>query len=312
MAVTTPAAARRERFTVDLRRFRALVDFSLGLLTLIIFSGAAVRLTGSGLGCPDWPSCHGEVVPTLDTPTAIEFGNRVISAALGIPCLLVGILAFRLRPFRRDLVRPALMLPAGVLAQGILGGLTVIFDLHWQLVIAHYLLSMLLLIAAAMLAWRVRRPADAPAPEHPRRLVQAVRGLVIYGGVIIVLGTLATAAGPHAGGDATDDVVQRLTAVGLTTMIKIHGHAATWMAILAIGVWIYARRAGASGTLQRCLTVSCLLIAAQGAAGLIQYHYELPASIVWGHASLAAVLWLGFLFSWFAAGRPKRMGPARD
>jgi cytochrome c oxidase assembly protein subunit 15 len=301
--MAAPAAARDERYTVTPETFRKIVDATLALFVLIVASGAAVRLTGSGLGCPDWPSCHGRVVPTLDTPTAIEYGNRLISGLIGVPSLAMAVLVFRLRPFRRDLVVPALALPAGVGAQGILGGLTVIFDLHWQLVIAHYLLSMTLLVPIAVLLWRVRRPADAAPIEHPRRLVGAVRFLVVYGALIIVLGTFATAAGPHAGGDATDDVVVRLTAIGLTTMIKIHGHLATWMAISAIGVWLYARHTGASPLLRRILTAACLLVAAQGALGLLQYHLELPPEIVWAHASLAALLWLTFLFSWMAAGR---------
>jgi cytochrome c oxidase assembly protein subunit 15 len=297
------SAAPAERYTVTPETFRKIVDGTLALFVLIVASGAAVRLTGSGLGCPDWPSCHGRVVPSLDTPTAIEYGNRLISGLIGLPSLAMAVLVFRLRPFRRDLVVPALALPAGVGAQGVLGGLTVIFDLHWQLVIAHYLLSMTLLVAIAVLLWRTHRPADAPPIVNPRRLVLAVRFLVAYGALIIVLGTFATAAGPHAGGEATDDVVVRMTAIGLTTMIKIHGHLATWMAICSIAVWFYARRTGAPPVLRKCLTAACLLIAAQGALGLIQYHLELPPEVVWGHASLAALLWLAFLFAWMAAGR---------
>lgn len=291
--------------TVSPRTFRRVADAALVLLTLIVFSGAGVRLTGSGLGCPDWPQCHGTLTPELSSHIAIEYGNRLLSALVGVPCLLAALLVWRVRPFRRDLVAPALVLGGGVLAQGALGAATVLLDLKWQVVIGHYLLSILLLAAGATLAWRVRRdPAAAPI-ANPARVVKLTRALVVYAAGVIVLGTFATAAGPHAGGEGTGDVVERLTAIPLTTMIKIHGHVATWMAVCAIGLWFYARRRGATEGLRTALTGVCLLLAIQGGIGLAQYHLQLPAELVWAHASLAAVLWLGFCFSWMAAGRAR-------
>jgi cytochrome c oxidase assembly protein subunit 15 len=303
---TATAAPRRERFTVSARTYRRLADVSLVLLTLIVFSGAGVRLTGSGLGCPDWPQCHGTLTPELSSHVAIEYGNRMISGLVGIPCLLAALLVWRLRPFRRDLVVPALVLGGGVLAQGALGAATVLLDLKWQVVIGHYLLSMVLLTGAAVLFWRIRRPTPGAPAVNPPGLVKAVRGVSLYAAAIIVLGTFATAAGPHAGGEGTGDVVERMTAVPLTTMIKIHGHLATWMAVLSIGLWVWARRRGASEGLRTALTGVCLLLATQGAIGLAQYHLELPAELVWAHASLAAVLWVAFCFAWLAAGARRR------
>src|SRR5688500_10216439 len=95
---------RRERFTVTPAQFKLASDLALATLALIILTGAAVRLTGSGLGCPDWPRCNGEsFVPALETHTLIEFGNRLVTGVVGLPCVAVAIMAFRLRPFRRDL-----------------------------------------------------------------------------------------------------------------------------------------------------------------------------------------------------------------
>lgn len=304
------APASPERLTLRPETYRVIVDAALGLLTLIVFTGAAVRLTGSGLGCPDWPGCKGSIVPTeLESHVWIEYGNRLVSAFLIVPTGAAAIGAFRRRPFRRDLVVPAVLLPLGVLAQGVLGGITVILDLHWQVVIAHYLLSMVLLVAAVVLAWRVRRPPDAPSPVNERRVVGATRVLVVWGALILVLGTFATAAGPHAGGAGTGDVVERLRAIELRQMIFIHGHLATALGFFAVGLWVYARRRRATPGLRRSLTAVCLMMAVQGAVGLVQYHLGLPSEIVWFHASIAAILWITFVWSWLAAGRTSAAEP---
>jgi len=295
----------RDRYTLSLRAYRWVAYAALATLVLIVFSGAGVRLTGSGLGCPSWPDCSGTFVPELDTHVWIEYGNRLFSTVVGIACIAAGVLAFRVRPLRRDLLGPGKLLAAGVVAQGLLGGLTVALHLSWQVVIAHYLLSMLLLIAGAVLVWRVHRSPEQGAPAGDRVVVLATRVLVVYGAVVIVAGTFATAAGPHAGGAGTGDVVERLDAFGaetLKTLIHLHGHMATAMGIVAVLLWGVALRRGAGTALMRFLTAVCLLMAVQGIVGLIQYHNALPAEIVWVHASLPAVLWTLLVFTWAAAG----------
>jgi cytochrome c oxidase assembly protein subunit 15 len=309
MAVAQPPApARAQRFTIDERRYRIVADLALVTLTLIIFTGAAVRLTGSGLGCPEWPKCDGgRLLPELQAHTLIEFGNRLVTGVVGLPCLLAAIGAFRLRPFRRDLVVPAMLLPLGVLAQAVLGGLTVLFDLSWEMVIAHYLLSAALLVAGAVLVWRVHRGPGAVRPVNPRAPVILTRALAAFGWYVIVAGTFATAAGPHAGGAGTHDYVERLDGLGadtLRTLIHLHGHSATVMGLSAVALWAFARAKGVSEGLMKVLTAVCVLIAAQGIVGLVQYHSHLPAAVVWIHASLAAVLWLALVFAWLTAGRP--------
>jgi cytochrome c oxidase assembly protein subunit 15 len=292
-----------DRFTLSLRAYRWVAYAALATLVLIVFSGAGVRLTGSGLGCPSWPDCSGTFVPELDTHVWIEYGNRLFSTVVGVACIAAGVLAFRVRPLRRDLLRPAALLAGGVLAQGLLGGVTVLLHLSWQVVIAHYLLSMTLLVAGAVLVWRVHDVSASPPGD--RWTVAATRVLVIYGGIVIVAGTFATAAGPHAGGAGTGDVVERLDAWGAGTLkglILLHGHMATAMGLVAVALWGWAvhRRAGAR--LIRPLTVVCVLMAIQGSLGLVQYHNALPAEVVWVHASLHAVLWASLVWSWVAAG----------
>jgi cytochrome c oxidase assembly protein subunit 15 len=238
----------------------------------------------------------------------IEYGNRMVTGVVGVPCILAAIGAFRLRPFRRDLVWPALMLPAGVLVQAIMGGLTVLLSLTWQIVIAHYLLSVALLVAAAVLVWRVRRPEGAPRAVNDRRVVRFTRALAAFGAYVIVAGTFATAAGPHAGGSGTGDYVERLGALGPNTLkllIYLHGHSAAVMGFASIALWLFARRRAAGAPLQHALTAVCLAMGAQGLLGLIQYYSALPAGVVWLHTSLAAVLWLSLVWAVLAAGRPR-------
>jgi cytochrome c oxidase assembly protein subunit 15 len=172
-------------------------------------------------------------------------------------------------------------------------------------VIAHYLLSMALLLASAILIWRVLRPEGGSGPGGDRLLAFATRALVIYGAVVIVAGTFATAAGPHAGGAGTGDVVERLDAFGastLKTLIYLHGHMATAMGVAALLLWSVARYRRAGPPLMRALTAVCLLMAVQGIVGLVQYHNALPAEVVWVHASLPAIMWVVLVWSWAAAG----------
>jgi heme a synthase len=297
-----------DRLTLSLRTYRWIAYGALLTLVLIVLSGAGVRLTGSGLGCPSWPDCSGTFLPELSSHVWIEYGNRLFSTVVGVACIAAGLGAFRVRPRRPDLLVPASVLAGGVIAQGLLGGLTVALDLSWPVVIAHYLLSMTLLVAAAVLVWRVRGERAGVADVW---ITRATRVLVVFGGLVIVAGTFATAAGPHAGGAGTGDVVERLDAFGIHTLdrlIKVHGHMAAAMGIAAVALWGFAFWRRVRGDLLQALTVVCVLLGIQGAIGLIQYYNALPAEAVWLHASLPAVLWLALIWSWLAA-RPAVVEP---
>jgi cytochrome c oxidase assembly protein subunit 15 len=300
--------------TVTPRAYERIALAALAVLTLIVFTGAAVRLTGSGLGCPDWPKCHGGLTPELDTHTFIEFGNRLLTGVVALPCIAAFFAAFRRRPYRRDLTRIAVILPLGVLGQAVLGGMTVWYGLAPGWVMAHHALSMLLLIAAVALVWRARHePGERPRATD-KRMVWAIRALVPLGGITIFAGTVATAAGPHAGGEGTGDDVVRLQWFGLDTLDwAIHQHAriAAVLGVAALGAWWFARRAEPTRTTRRALTVLCLLMAAQGVIGTTQYLLELPAEIVWVHVVLASMTWLSILWSVAAARSPGRDAGAR-
>ena len=298
--------------TLTPAQFRQVAEVALVFLTLIVFTGAAVRLSGSGLGCPDWPKCYGGVAPPLETHAVIEYGNRILSGLVGLAAVAAGVLAWRRRPFRRDLALIGLLLPLGVVGQAVLGGFTVRNHLAPGFVMGHFALSMLILIAAVTLVWRARHePGERPVSSD-RLAVWSVRGLLGLGAVTILAGTAATAAGPHAGGAGTGDEIDRLEWKGADTLdwaIHQHGRVASVLGVAAVAVWFLLRRRNADPEARRALTVACLLLAAQGAVGGIQYQLELPAEIVWLHVALAACLWLALLWAVAAAGR---LAPERE
>ena len=288
--------------TVTPKRFERLTLVALSLLFLIVLSGAAVRLTGSGLGCPSWPKCGDGIVAPLETHAWIEFGNRLVTGVVGIPSLLCFFAAWRRRPRRRDLIVLSALLPLGVLAQGILGGLTVLFEIEPEFVMGHFLLSMLILAAAVALYWRARTEPEE-RPVHDRRVVLATRALLPWGFFVLFAGTLATAAGPHPGSAGTGEVVRRIDLLSLDALIKWHGRTGTVLGLLALGAWYLARKHGWTRELRLSLTALCLLMASQGVVGFVQYELDLPAEIVWVHIVLATLTWLTILFAAAAAGR---------
>src|SRR5271169_5090757 len=148
---------RTNGYTVTPSQYLRVAYVALGALTLIVLSGAAVRLTGSGLGCPTWPKCYGEVYPPLNTHAVIEFSNRLITFPVSVAAGLAWLCALRRRPYRRDLVWIGALLPLGVVGQAVLGGFTVRGALDYGWVMGHFALSMLILGAAVILVWRASR-----------------------------------------------------------------------------------------------------------------------------------------------------------
>jgi cytochrome c oxidase assembly protein subunit 15 len=290
-ATSTRLDRLRERtngYTLTPAQYAIVAYVALGALTLIVLTGAAVRLTGSGLGCPTWPKCYGNVYPPLRTHAVIEFSNRLITVPVSIAAGLAWLGALRRRPYRRDLMWLGALLPLGVVAQAVLGGLTVRGDLDYGWVMAHFALSMQL---------GEREPID-------RTLLRSVRALVGLAALTIFAGTAATAAGPHAGG-SPGQKINRLDFDGRGTMdfvIHRHGEIAFVFGLAAVAVWWLARRRAVGPVLQRPLTVLCILIALQGAVGLDQYETHLPTELVWVHVALAALTWLATLWAVCAAG----------
>src|SRR5919206_619343 len=147
------------------QQYSRVAFWALLLLMGIVMTGAGVRLTGSGLGCPDWPKCYGGIAPPLKTHAVIEFGNRMLSGLVGVTAAAAGLLAWRRRPFRRDLAAVGVLLPLGVVGQAVLGGFTVKHHLAPGFVMGHFALSMVILVAAVSLAWRARHEPGSRPPS---------------------------------------------------------------------------------------------------------------------------------------------------
>jgi heme a synthase len=324
---------RTNGFTVTPEQYALVAYVALGALTLIVLTGAAVRLTGSGLGCPHWPRCYGNVYPPLTTHAVIEFSNRLVTVPVSIAAGAAWLLALRRRPYRRDLMWLAALLPLGVIGQAVLGGLTVRGELDYGWVMGHFALSMLIVAAATALAWRAAndpaRSAEAGGeladalpgenstgkrsrPAGDRALVWWTRALVAMGALTIFAGTAATAAGPHAGG-SPGQKINRLGFDGRGTMdFVIHRHAeiAFAFSLLAVLVWWLARIRGASRAVVRSLTTLCVLLAVQGLVGLDQYETHLPTELVWIHVGLACAAWIASLWAACAAAGPRTQAEA--
>ena len=261
---------------------RAIVWVSLAVQIAIVGTGGAVRLTGSGLGCPTWPRCTPEsfvVQPELGIHGAIEFGNRLLTFVLVF--VAVGAVAYiaRVRRERRDLFRLAVALAAGIPAQAVLGGITVLTGLDPWLVGAHFILSAVLVSLATVLVFRTYVPPGSVLPTvgfRPRLASAAAVAVAIA----LVLGVVTTGAGPHAGDAATPR-----NGLNPETLQPVHS-AAAFLAFALTAVLVMAT------TALRCrvTTLAQLLLAlevTQIAIGMAQARMQLPAWLVGIHMVLA-------------------------
>jgi cytochrome c oxidase assembly protein subunit 15 len=295
----------RARLEISPRRYAQLTAVALGALALIVLTGAGVRLTGSGLGCPDWPKCYGGTTPPLETHAVIEFGNRLITGFVGIVVIAAAVLAFFRRPYRWHLALFGTLLPLGVIGQAILGALVVKYHLAPGLVMSHFILSMMLLDAGFALFWCSRYEPWDRRRSNDRLGVWAVRALIPFGQLTILAGTFATASGPHAGAHA-GQLVNRLHFEGAGTLewvVQRHAALATVYGLAAIGVWFLLRRPGGDRRALKPLTVVIGLLALQGVIGGVQWWLELPGELVWVHVAVATGNWLAMLWTVAAAGR---------
>lgn len=281
---------RVRRFELSAAQFLRVALASVASLWLIVVTGAAVRLTDSGLGCRHWPGCEkGHPLPAKDYHAYIEFGNRVIGGVTIALVLLAALAARRTPELSRGSRRLALAVFAGTLAQAPLGYLAVETDLRWPVVASHLLLSMLVLAGAVVLALEtyatVAGRAQPLVPLELRRV-----GLVVAGAALalLVTGTLATAGGPHSGGGA--EHVDRLWR--LQPLVYVHAVA---VGIFGVGLvfilgYLAARRERAPRLFAFGAVVLGLLVV-QMVVGEIQYRTHLPWPLVLGHVGLAGAVW---------------------
>ena len=268
--------------------YARLTRFALWALATIVVTGAAVRLTGSGLGCEDWPTCSEDrFVADLEYHALIEFLNRLFTGVVALAVIAAVLGSWIRRPRRRDLTVLSLGLVAGVLAQVVLGALLVRTELDPRFTMGHFLLSMVLLYNAAVLD--VRASPDAPEAGGSHRADPwtrlMLRAVLAVGAVLLVTGTLVTGAGPHAG----DSRAERLPLL-VQEVARIHGIVALSLLVLVVWTWWRLRRAGAPA--QARMGRVALLLGAQGVIGYTQYFTGVPALLVGIHVALASVVWI--------------------
>lgn len=274
--VATPSPRR-----LSPERYRWITGAALAALCFIVLTGAAVRLTGSGLGCPTWPNCDpGSLAPKDATSfhAMVEFLNRLITGLVSVAVILA-VAGSRFRqPRRRDLTVWSWTLVAGVVAQVVLGGITVLTHLSPPIVAGHYLLSAVLVGCAVVLHHRAGEPdAGVRRPTASAAIRQRLIGAVALIGAVLVTGTAVTGAGPH-GGDAD---VERLD-IAITDVARIHSVTAWVYLALVVAIWVRARREAATTVEARLREVIAVAVG-QGAVGYLQYFTGIPEGLVLVH-----------------------------
>jgi cytochrome c oxidase assembly protein subunit 15 len=263
----------------------------------IVITGGAVRLTGSGLGCPTWPRCTAEsyvATPEMGIYGAIEFGNRMLTFAVGLVAVAGFVLALIDRPRRRRLVRLSVLVALGIPAQAIVGGITVLTDLNPWVVGCHFLASMGV-IAAAYAFWRATGESDAPPqPVVPSSLRALTWTVTAVTAAVLVVGTVVTGSGPHAG-----DADAKRNGLDPATISQAHADLVFLLIGLAVAAWFAFRAVGGRQATVRAAWLIAIIFA-QGLIGFVQYVTQLPAILVGAHMAGACAVWLAVLATQYA------------
>jgi cytochrome c oxidase assembly protein subunit 15 len=287
------ALARLRALALSPAQIYPLVLVQLGALWLIVGTGAAVRLTDSGLGCRHWPGCEaGHPLPAKNAHAFVEFGNRLVGGVTIAVTLLAWLAVRQVPGLPRFVRRVALAIFLGTLAQAPIGLLAIATDLRWPIVMVHLLLSIALLAGAAILVLEIRAAAvgriDPLVPPELRRLGLA---FACAGFVLIVSGSLATASGPHSGGGAADKIgrLGRLAPFVYAHAMIVGIFLLTFLFSLG---YLAARRDRASRLFMLGAAVFVLLLVQMG-LGELQWRTHLPWGLVLAHVFLAATVWVG-------------------
>ena len=283
------ALPRRRALELSPERFRGLALAATAMLVLIVATGATVRLTGSGLGCQHWPGCQPNVFfPERGYHSDVEFSNRVVASLTVAMTLVLALGALRTRGLARDVKVLAAVVFAGTLAQAPLGAITVYYHLNPYLVISHLLLSLVVLglvVLVLLEATRLLRGSAEPAPHIAR--IGGV-ALLVAVGVLVVSGSLATAAGPHPGSSGTTSV-RRIGSFDPAVYWHVRAAAAFGLVFLALALWAWRSRERFPWLVRGCAGLLAILVA-QMTIGEVQFRTNLPWWLVLVHVSVAAGL----------------------
>jgi len=278
----------------------------MALLWVIFPSGGLVRLTGSGLGCSDWPLCNaGGIVPASNHHAWIEFSNRMFSGAVIVVVVITAIVAFKAQGTTRATKIGALVAAVATIGQVPLGGVTVLFDLHPLLVASHFALS-LVALAGGVVAFL--QSSDVVQGTRRAFAKGATWLAVVWAaalGTTVVTGVLVTSAGPHSG---DPKVIKRFGMLDHAAYVHVRAVIALLIVAIIVGYVVWGRRA------DRALVVPALwfipVFIAQVTIGEVQWHNQLPWQVVLAHVTVAAIVWgLGVAIAWRLA-RPITGAPA--
>ena len=308
-------------FSISQSQYQKITKVSLLLLAFIIITGAAVRLSGSGLGCSDWPTCENDqlVAEIDDVHAMVEFVNRVITGfvALAVMIAVLGSL-FRV-PKRKDLIYLSIGLVVGVVIQVIVGALVVREHLPPSLVITHFLVSMVLVWNAVELDHRARSDDKSEHSSPPMLLKRMTKLIVGLGALVIITGTIVTGSGPHSGAE-NQQILDALESQGTAASIsnldleverlpfdvpdvaRIHGISVMLFLLLTLRLLFVIKRHS-----PEFITVGQNLMAAiviQAAIGYFQYFTGVPALLVGVHVAGATLIWIMILRLYLEVNRP--------
>lgn len=286
-------------FLFSAARVRLYAWLSLVSQILIVVTGGAVRLTGSGLGCPTWPKCTADSlvnVPEQGIHGIIEFANRTLTFVLVLIALLTFITVLRLgKSARHGLVWPALSAGLGIFAQAVVGGISVLTKLNPWVVGMHFVVSAVLISIASILLWRVYQQKHVPVPY--RAYVLTPWNFVV-GYLTVIVGVIVTGAGPHAG-----DADAPRNGLDLESLQHFHSYPAYVALALSVFIWFTLNRMNTDGALKIQSRISALLVltlCAQAIIGIAQARLGVPPLLVGLHMLGASILVSLFTFQWLA------------
>ena len=308
--VRNPIAYIAARWTPTQRTLQRASFTALTVSVLIVVTGGAVRLTGSGLGCDTWPKCSSEsLVATSEMGIhgAIEFGNRMLTWVLSAAVGWTIVTARAAKPRRRGLTRLAWSQFWLVMANGVIGGVTVLTELNPYTVAGHFLLASALLTVTALTWLRAREGDEGPRPlvgTPIKRLAWVLAGFTV---ALLVVGTTVTGSGPHAG-DSSD--VPRMP-IDWESVARLHSALAWVVVALGLAVWLLLRLVDAPAGPRARTRELLLVFAAQGVIGYVQYFTDLPEVLVALHLLGSTLAWVAVLRLLLSV-RERGLPPARE
>jgi len=271
---------------INSRGFSLLSRISLATIVLNVATGAAVRLSGSGLGCPDWPTCaHQRLTPPDSFHAIIEFGNRMVVLVLVVSCAATSVASFLRRPARRDLRWLSGGLVLGVVGEAVFGAVVVYTKLNAYVVMAHFMVGMALLATSVVLCLRATHgPGRGTVAVRPA-VLNLTRAYLVLLAVAVTAGTATTGAGPHAGG-----VGAKRVDIGLAAMSRIHAETVWVTAIVLLVILFVLWRSDSPKGIQDSGRILLAVMVVQGMIGYAQYFTHLPSLLVGIHVVGATVV----------------------